>query len=327
MVKKNDHRTVQSLDAAIRMFMDEMESEIDRGERSPKTSEYYRYSLLPLTRFLDQHYPEIRVEQITDGIIREAVAWQLARTSPHTANHMLNAVKRLFGFLVEHGYLDANPAGGIERQELPEKVDFPNLSPEQVNQLLSVVRGKAFLDIRDRAIILLMLDTGIRASELCNLERSDIDMRLRTVRIADGWGLSERRISFGDEAAHAVLRYLERIDSAGVDSDSLFVTRDANPLNRDRLKDLVVRRGQQAGIQGVQCTPETLRHTCALDMLRNGGDTFALQHRLGHVSQDMIRRYWSAIASDKPKGKDKFHPLSDRVVTHKKQTPRKKRLG
>ncbi len=297
MVKRNDRRTVQSLDAAIRMFMDDMEREIDRGERSPKTSEYYHYSLLPLTRFLDEHYPEIRVEQITDGIIREAVAWQLARTSPHTANHMLNAVKRLFGFLVEHGHLDVNPAGGIERQKLPEKMDFPSLSPEQVNQLLSTVRGRSFLDIRDRAIILLMLDTGIRASELCNLERADLDTRLRMVRIADGWGLGERRIAFGDETAHALLRYLQRIDSADVDSESLFVTRDANPLNRDRLKDLVVRRGQQAGIKGVQCSPETLRHTCALDMLRNGADMFALQQRLGHVSQDMVELVPAVVES------------------------------
>ncbi|HEY3297460.1 MAG TPA: site-specific integrase, partial [Armatimonadota bacterium] len=139
----------EDYDSAVKAFLDYSASK----NLSEKTLDYYHYSLLPFTRFLNEQYPGVTPDVITPVIVREAIVWQMRRTSPQTANHTLVLVKRLFNFLCSEGYLEKNPAEAIEKLRMQKKV-IETLSPEQIQSLLDECRGRGFLDCRDRAIFL-----------------------------------------------------------------------------------------------------------------------------------------------------------------------------
>lgn len=276
---------------------------------SPQTIKYYHFSLLPFTRFLDEHYPNITPEEITASIVREAVTWQKEKTSASTANHCLALIKRLFNFLCNEGYIPENPTTRLEKLRTTKTV-IETFTNEHIKKIMSVCKGSAFLDIRDRAIILTLLDTGIRAGELCGLNMEDLDLDGQTLRIRHGKGDKERIVPFGQGVRWALIQYLRTRE--GVQNEQLFITHDRKTLDRCRLKDLVRRRCLRAGIEGIRISPHTFRHTAAVSYLRAGGDTFTLQRLLGHTSQEMTKRYCESLSAEDVKIKHRqFSPVDN----------------
>ena len=147
---------------------------------------------------------------------------------------------------------------------------------------------------RDQAIILTLLDTGLRASELCALKVSDVDLKTGKVQVKHGRlggakGGKGRTVYLGKAGRRAVWRYLaERED--GEDPDApLFLARYDRPMNKDSLRLLMARLGEKAGVKN--CHPHRFRHTFAITYLRSGGDVFTLQSLLGHATLDMVQHY------------------------------------
>jgi len=295
----------KSFDNAIKAFLSYSESK----NLNSKTLSYYYYSLLPFTRFLEGHYPGITPEEITPAIIREAITWQKEKSSPLTANHCLALVKRLYNFLCDEGYIRENPTEKIDKLRTARKV-IQTFSEEHIEKVLNTCGGKDFVDIRDRAIFLTLLDTGLRASELCGISLQDVDFDEQTFHIRHGKGDKERIVPFGQGVKQALALYVQTRE--GIDSEFLFITRDCNPLDRYRLKDLVRRRCERAGITGIRPSPHTLRHTAAVSYLRAGGDTFTLQRLLGHSSQEMTKRYCESLsAADVQKKHREYSPVDN----------------
>jgi integrase/recombinase XerD len=147
---------------------------------------------------------------------------------------------------------------------------------------------------RDRAIILMLLDTGLRASELCALKIGDVDLKTGRVQVKHGVGggakfKKGRTVFLGKATRGAVWRYLaERED--GEDPESpLFLGKFNRPMNKDVLRQLIAGLGEKANVN--KCHPHRFRHTFAITYLRAGGDLFTLQALLGHGSLDMVKRY------------------------------------
>ena len=147
---------------------------------------------------------------------------------------------------------------------------------------------------RDEAIILTLLDTGLRATELCSLRVEDFDPKLGRMEVRHGVsggakGGKGRIVYVGKSARRSLWRYLaEREDRDETDAP-LFVGKFDRPLNKDALRRLIARLGERAGVRN--CYPHRFRHTFAITYLRSGGDVFTLQALLGHSSLDMVRRY------------------------------------
>ncbi len=151
---------------------------------------------------------------------------------------------------------------------------------------------------RDRAIIITLLDTGLRASELCALVVGDVDLKTGRVEVRHGprggaKGGKGRTVFLGKTARRFVWRYLvDRED--GEDPEAvLFNGRWDRPMNPDSLRQLVKSLAKRAGVRN--CHPHRFRHTFAITYLRAGGDVFTLQVLLGHSSLEMVR-YYSRIA-------------------------------
>ena len=147
---------------------------------------------------------------------------------------------------------------------------------------------------RDRAIILALLDTGLRASELCALRIGDVDLKTGRVEVRHGprggaKGGKGRTVFLGKTARRFVWRYLaEREDGEDLEAP-LFASKWERPMNPTSLRQLIKRLADKAGVRN--CYPHRFRHTFAITYLRAGGDVFTLQALLGHSTLDMVRYY------------------------------------
>lgn len=148
---------------------------------------------------------------------------------------------------------------------------------------------------RDRAMITLLVDTGIRASELCGLRIYQCDLRNCRVTV-EGKGRKERVLPISARTAQIIWRYLATREDAEHKASFLFTTMQGGGMERNALRRLLRRIGDRAGVEGVNV--HRFRHTFAIWFLRNGGNVFALQRMLGHSTMTMVQRYLAIAQTD-----------------------------
>lgn len=154
---------------------------------------------------------------------------------------------------------------------------------------------------RDRAIIMTLLSTGIRASELCDAQRADLDLNENSLKVTGkGRGTvgKERFVYFGQKTRRAIWRYLVEYKEIQERSPLFLVDPggDPRPMQRRALCTLLKRIGERAGVERVY--PHRFRHTFAVNYLRNGGNVFALMRLLGHTSIKMVSHYVQLAQAD-----------------------------
>ncbi len=150
------------------------------------------------------------------------------------------------------------------------------------------VESKRDTALRDRAIMMTLLDTGIRASELTALTLRDYEPKRGQMIIHHGKGDKKRVVFLGTAAKQALWKYLASRPGAKQD-DPLFVTRTGQPLHRAALRLMIERAGERAGVPDAGV--HRFRHTFAINFLRNGGNLLALQDLLGHERIDTVQIY------------------------------------
>mgnify|MGYP000847547108 CR=1 FL=1 len=151
------------------------------------------------------------------------------------------------------------------------------------------VDGRRPTAYRDIAIMLVLLDCGLRASELCALAYRDYDRKQGRLSVRHGKGDKPRVVFIGQSAQRALWRYLVSRDELRP-ADPLFARSDnGGPMERNGLRMMIERAGARAGVPGA-CA-HRFRHTFAVNYLRNGGNIAALQDMLGHSTLEMVRRY------------------------------------
>jgi integrase/recombinase XerD len=152
--------------------------------------------------------------------------------------------------------------------------------------------------LRDQAIILLLLDTGLRVSEMCRLTIGDVDLSTGEVHIIK-WGsgrkTKSRAVYIGDRAKRAAWLYLAKRGQLQ-SHEPFFENINGSFMDRNGVRCLLEDLSKKAGIQ--RANPHKFRHTFAIQYLRNGGDVFTLQRLLGHSSLDMVRRYLAIAEVD-----------------------------
>jgi len=159
-------------------------------------------------------------------------------------------------------------------------------------------RRKRESGLRDRAMVLLLLDTGLRVSEMCRLKIKDVDVKHGDVYVApfgSGRKTKPRTVFLGKVARSALWRYLAERQDAQPD-DPLFVTNEGRPMTRRSVHQLIQNLGERSGVKDAH--PHRFRHTFATEFLRNGGTIEVLQKLLGHSTLTMSLRYAEIAQSD-----------------------------
>jgi len=228
----------------------------------------------------------------------------------HTINCYLRSISAFWSWLFKEGFIDSNPFARVKIPKAPTKVITP-FTEEQIQSLLQALDTSSVASFRNYAIILMLLDTGMRLGELIGLKQNDVDLRNRTLKVF-GKGAKERRLPIGKRLLAALWKYqLYRPQPATGLIDNLFLTQDGWPLSKNRVETIIKNLGRKAGLQGARCSPHTFRHTFCIQFLRNGANLFTLQQMTGHSSLEVLRGYVALAESDLKVAHQKFSPVDN----------------
>lgn len=229
--------------------------------------------------------PELTVrnaERFTASILE-------AGMSASTATLRQLGVRLFSAWLAEQGEIDRDELAGLKAPKLDQKV-VDALSPGQYQALLSACAGKRFVDIRDRAIVMLMGDSTARADEVISMRVFDVDVTANSAVIIRGKGGKGRRVGYGDKTAEALSRYLRaRKRQPHAHLDALWLAEGRRVLSYQALYQSLHRRADRAGVEGFH--PHQLRHTAAVRWLDRGGTPLGLKSQGGWRDFAMIERY------------------------------------
>ena len=204
-----------------------------------------------------------------------------------------------FEFLAspQMGMVTASPMPSIKKAK-PKKPRVLPFSVEEV-RLLLLAAGRGPCPKRDTALVYFLLDTGVRAAELCGLKLSDVKLS-RGVATVMGKGRKERDVCFDVDTRRVLVAYLK--SSPCEEEEFVFRSQGGNlqgqGMTPSGITQIIQRLGKAAGIADKRCSAHTFRHTFATEFIKNGGSAKALQMLLGHEDLQMTMRYVTLAQSD-----------------------------
>lgn len=294
--------------------------------KSLRTVEYYQENLRRFLWYAERQGWSDDIRFLTEWQIREFLGYVGTEThrwglegngsetsqrnvSHSTVRHYFVVLSCFFNWVVEEGFVEENPMAKIKVAKSKPKVVVP-FSSEEISRMLEICdydyeHNAKFLGSRNRAIILVLLDTGIRLSELIGMKVGDINNDTGYIRVL-GKGGKERVVRMGKVARKALWRYL--MYRTNKDTQELWLTEEGKPLHNSGVQSLVKRLKERAGING-NGNVHRFRHTFALSFLRTDKNVFNLQYLLGHSDLDMVRRYTSTLG------------MEDALRAHEKASP------
>lgn len=213
---------------------------------------------------------------------------QMSKTS---VSRILSSLRHFYSYLVLEGKVKTNQFKLISNPKKEKKL--PNfLQPNEMMQILDSLKRETPLEKRNRLIIELLYATGIRVSELTNINIKDIDISSKEIKIT-GKGGKDRIVYFGDYAKEYLINYLEEGRpslSNNKSSNKLLLNKDGGDLSARSVEDIVNKAVEEAALKH-KISPHVLRHTFATDMLNNGADLKSVQELLGHSSLSTTQIY------------------------------------
>jgi len=232
--------------------------------------------------------------------------------SASSSARKLATLRSFYKFLVRRGYISTNPVSAIKTPKQEKRLP-KCLSLEQVQKLLNTPNEKNWLGSRDKAMLETIYSTGVRVSELVDLNIDDVDFLGGMLHIR-GKGNKERLAPIGQTAMLAIKKYLamrnQHANSAQFDQRALFVNKHGKRLStrsvRRKLDKYLIEAGLDPSI-----SPHTLRHSFATHMLNNGADLRSVQELLGHQSISTTQIYTHLTAGKLKEAYDRAHPRTD----------------
>ncbi len=233
--------------------------------------------------------------------------YRVGLSSRSIARH-LTTLRNYFGFLLRQGAIQSDPTALLI---MPKRwTSLPKyLNLEQMNRLIAAPAQSKPTGVRDRAMLELLYAAGLRVSELCQLELSDLNLELGVLRVT-GKGGRQRLVPVGKSALTAVSHYLGTSRPTllrGRGSRYLFVTSRCGRLTRQAFWKLLILHGKKAGIfHGL--TPHAIRHTFATHLLEGGADLRSVQTMLGHADISTTQIYTHVLRARLKKTVEEHHP-------------------
>ena len=225
------------------------------------------------------HVGDTSISEITSVQVSAFLASRSTKVGKKTILNYHIGLSALWTWAIREGFTERHIIHNVEKPK-PKKIVIQPFTEVEIRALLSAI---LYDPDRNRAIILLLIDTGARASEICSLKKSDIDLVSKHIKVL-GKGDKERRIPFSSRTSSAIFQHL--------------ATNDGDPfkMSRTGLAQYLRRLGKRAGIEDTH--PHRFRHTFAITYLRNGGDPYTLQEILGHSTMEMVKAYMAIAQID-----------------------------
>ncbi|MFX0013749.1 MAG: site-specific tyrosine recombinase/integron integrase [Promethearchaeota archaeon] len=277
--------------------------EIEKGY-SPKTIREYSYDLKMFERFNNGK----SFEEITTMDLRRFFL-HLKRDKEYAARSLhrkICALKSFFKFLKKEGVITTNPTENIESPKIPKSLP-KTITIEETMQLLGTPDNP-----RDKAILYLLYGTGMRVSELTNLNIEQIDLKEKIIHIVGGKGGKDRIIPLPNGIIKILEDYITTRENT--QDPALILNRSGNRLTPRSVQRIVKKYKEAADLLERDVTPHTLRHAFATHLLSNAVDIRIIQELLGHASLSTTQLYTHVSLEHLRKSYDLGHPLSNQQV-------------
>ncbi len=268
---------------------------VDRkaGGLSLNTVDFYGKKLRKFIQFCQLNQVQ-DIQDLDATSIRKYILWLEELHHNPGGIHAHYRVLRTFLYWYER----ENDLDGWSNPIKKVKVKLPKeepLEPADINAVKAMMETcpKDFTGSRDRAMLLMLLDTGLRASELLDLNCAHVNPISGSLQIMKGKGGKYRMVYLGKKSRIALRAYLKYINDP---SKALFLGIHGERLTYTGLRMVLRRRAKAAGVP--YQSPHSFRRLFALEMLRNGTDVFSLQLLMGHADLQVLRRYLKQVSSD-----------------------------
>lgn len=304
----------QPWEDAIQRFLEDREA----SGKSPWTVRYYRDRLRALAGLLEALGVPLDPRLVRPSqIARDVVLYsQRQGAKRKTINGRLVTLKAFFGFLHRQGMIQSDPTVGVKL--LPKEEREPrSIEPEFLPKLLAACDQSRFTGIRDYAMLMVLLDTGLRLKEILALCIQDLRLRAGELVVRGATkSRKERRVPFGGNCRRALEKWLAvRGDIPGV--DQVFTTTDNLPVARRSVYQIMNRIAKHAGVPLDMVHPHAFRHTMARLYIENGGDPYSLQDILGHADQSTTSLYVKFFGNDLKERHARFSPVENLMAAQR----------
>jgi len=231
--------------------------------------------------------------------------------SPFTIQGHVRAVKAFWRWLYDQEYIDNNPLAKYPLPKVPRNI-VPTLSIQSIKSLLGSIDRYSHVGARNYCILLLLIDTGMRVSEVARILLADMDLPKCLVKIT-GKGRKERVISISRNVRKELLRYHSNHHPSLCTTGSpyLFPSKYGNHVSINSIQQAIKRLADKAGLQTTKCNPHIFRHTFATMFIGKGGNSIVLKDIMGHESVQTTQKYVHFQPEDLQKQQWKFSPVAD----------------
>lgn len=277
---------------------------------SPKTLTYYSVALSFFRCFMDDDF------DVSELTLQDCKNYYLYLVENKDVNSVsiqsyIRALRSFLNWLYENEYITTNICDKFKLPKATRKV-IDVLSDEEIYRVFSALDGEGWILARNRLIIALMLDSGLRLNEVVTLQLSSVHLKERYM-IVTGKGDKQRTVPFGESTAALLTAYLDAVKFARIKSNLIIKVSDIDcgfvPITDTAIKNMFRKLKRKSGVYRLY--PHLLRHTFATRYLENGGNIYTLQAILGHTSLEMVKRYLhlatTRIRADFPQ----FSPLDN----------------
>ncbi len=268
---------------------------------SERTIKSYRNNNLALFRFIKQEYGVTEVEEINFQMINGYISFlSEKKLSEVYINTIVRTFKAYFKYASEEKYIHHNPIDKVKRQK--ESITLINtFNNEEVSRMVKYYTGSRFLEVRNQLILVMLFDTGIRNSELCNLKMTDI--RDTYIHIF-GKGKKVRHVPITQILNKYLIRYNRARtnyikDKVNYHTEYLLLSQKGKKLTVEALERIVLDCGHNCKVRKeIRISPHTCRHYYAQTQLKNGCDLYTLSRLLGHTNINITKRYLQSMQDD-----------------------------
>ncbi|MCL2083288.1 MAG: tyrosine-type recombinase/integrase [Oscillospiraceae bacterium] len=266
---------------------------------SDKTIKNYEKQIEYLLRFLEQEKGVTEIEGVKPQYIKEfLMKMKQAGRTVNYFNDLLKAFKVFFRYAYEEGYVETLLTEKIKNAK-GGKVIIRTFSDTEIKRMMSHYQGHDFLNIRDKVMLLTLIDTGIRLSELISLTETQIK---HNYIIIHGKGNKERVVPKSPLLGKWLIKYLsvrQAYFQYRIVPDNIFLSKNGKKLCTARVDRIIKGAGTACGVsEDIRVSAHTFRHTYAQYQLKNGLDIYTLSRLLGHESIAITQTYLNGIRDE-----------------------------
>lgn len=268
------------------------------------------YSMNTINSYLSdiKEYQEFKKGDILSSTKEDILAYlkTIKNLESTTISHKISSLKSFFKYYQKREKIKINPLANIKSPKIAKKLPT-YLTLEEVSKLLDV-EIKSPYDARNKAILELLYSSGIRISELCNMQTSNYNSYECIIRLI-GKGSKERIIPLGDYAISVLEDYIDnyrpKINKKNI--NSIFINNRGDAISRQFIFKVIKKECLKKGIRK-NVSPHTLRHTFATHLLQNGADLRIIQELLGHENISTTQIYTHVSNQELKNDYQKFFP-------------------